>query len=498
MFLARSPLSPAALLGRTALALALAAPAVALAAPADRAGADRLRTTLEDHLGRPAAGEAPVVTVTPVGDDYELALDFDRLAAPLKIPGLELKLGRSVSRLTEKPDGTWLWRADALQPLSWSHAGQKGSIAFEGFTAEGDFSPALASFTRKTMKVARIVTEQSVPAEGDTPRIDIRRTDEAIDFSATAAPAASGQGVDAAYTQKTGALVETFAISETQAAGLPEMEATLKVAGSTSSGTVTGVRTAAVFGMWRHLVAHHAPEDFTAGQAPFKERIRALGPLFEKFRHTTALERVEFETPVGFGSAGRIEVTVDTTGATREGAADFAMSIAELKIHSLFVPGWAGRLIPSDLTLRGSATGWDAAAPLAAFLDTADFSKAPPLSDEDSARIAALALPKGAVDVVFEGNRMASPTWDISVDGRLSVTATGARGTVTVRATGLDRAGQALRDPKAGDAGRKAADEIAKAITFAETKDGALVWAFVFEGAAVSVNGRSLTPGANP
>lgn len=492
----RRLLHTASRFGRIAAAAALFAPLAAVAAPADRAGADRLKALVEDYVGRSAAGETPIVTVTPVGDDYEVAIDIDRLAAPIKKLGIEANLGRTVSRLTPKPDGTWAWRSDSFAPWTWSVAGQTGRLAFEGFRADGDFDPTLSAFTRQTMKVDRMTSEQTVPAAGDTPRIDVRRTDEQLDFTATAAANASGNGVDVVATQTLRSITETIAVSEGTAKGMPDMEATLKVGAARSEAKLTGFRNAAFLALWRHLVAHHDKKDFTEGQADLKTRLRDLGPLFERFDHTATFDTVEFETPVGFASLGRVEVALATAGATPDGTVDFRTTLSGLKVGSLFIPAWAGRLIPSDLELRGRATGWNAAAPLAIFLDRADFAADKPISDEVAADMVAKALPKGVVDIVFEGNRVASKEWDLKIDGRMTAGPAGASGTVTAKATGLEQAIAALRDPKAGDSGKQAADQLALALSLAEQKDGAAVWRIDFEGERVSVNGRVVSTGA--
>lgn len=491
----RRLLIPASRVGRLAAAAVLAVPLAAAAAPADQAGADRLKALVEDYVGRPAAGETPVVTVTPVGDDYEVAIDIDRLAAPIKKLGVEATLGRTVSRVTPKPDGTWAWRVDSFTPWTWAAGGQTGRLAFEGFRADGVFDPALAAFTRQTMKVDRVVSEQSMPAAGDTPRIDVRRTDEQVDLSGTAAASASGAGLDVTATQTLRSITETFSLSEGAAKGMPDMEATLKVGAARAEAKLTGFRNTAFLALWRHLVAHHDKKDFTEGQADFKTRLRDLGPLFERLDHTATFDTVELETPVGFATLGRVDLTMVATGATTDGTVDFRTTLSGLKVGSLFIPAWAGRLIPSDLEIRGSATGWNAAAPLAIFLDRADFAADKPLSDEIAAEMAAKALPKGVVEIVFEGNRVAAKEWDLKIDGRMTAGPAGASGTVTARATGLEQAIAALRDPKAGDGGKQAADQLTLALSLAEQKDGAAVWRIDFEGDRVSINGREVSPG---
>lgn len=483
---------------RLALLSAVIVPFAGGPADADPAEVDRLKSLFENHLGRPAAGEPSAVAVTQIGDDYELSIDLDRLASPLKALGFDAKLGRNVSRLTRRQDGTWAWRGETFEPWTWKAAGQTGTLSFQGYHAEGVFDPALSAFRSQTMKIDRVVSEQTIPPEGDTPRIAIRKTDEAVELTTTSAPAASGEGIDASIVQTTKASLETFSLSEGLAKGIPDMEATLKIASTRIAADLTGFRSEPFLALWRHLVAHHAPEDFKAGQQALKDRITDLGPLFERLHETATADGIELETPVGFGSIGRATLTLDTAGATDEGEVDFTIGLTGLEMHSLFIPGWAARLIPTDLTLHGKASGWDAESALAALLEKADFAAEKPLSDEASAEILDLFLPDGTVEIDLAGNRIHSANWDLTLEGHLTAGRDGAEGSITLRGVGLDAAANALRDPKAGPEAAKAADAIAMAISLAEARDGALFWRFDFAGKSVSVNGHSLTGDPEP
>ena len=57
------------------------------------------------------------------------------------------------------------------------------------------------------------------------------------------------------------------------------------------------------------------------------------------------------------------------------GRVDFTLALTGVELHSLFIPGWAARLIPTDVTLHATASGWNAKSALAAnFLEKADFA----------------------------------------------------------------------------------------------------------------------------
>ena len=491
--------SKTASLATVALAGFLGVSIGAHALDADPAEATRMRQTIERFLGAPEPGAPSVIEVTPVGDHYDVGIDLDRLAAPIRNFGVDLKLGRLAFRLTPKGDGTLGYAADRIEPMSWGFAGQTGRIAFEDLHAEGIFDPALAGFSSQTLHVGRIVTEQTAPAKDDVPRIDIRKVDEAVDMTMSARAAASGSGIDATVVQTSRNAVETLTLTEGTAKGIPDIEATLKVAATRTDIAIAGFRALPFYDLWAHLVAHHAPEDFTTRQADLKARIAALGPVFETMHQTVKLDAVEIETPVGFGSLAGVQVDLDLAGVTRDGFGDLRIALTGLEMHSLFIPKWAQTLIPVDLTLHGRGAGWDAAAALAAFLDSADFAASKPLTPDAEIRILGLLLPKGSLSIDLAGNHARAGIWDLTLDGHLDTGPNGARGTVTVRATGLDKVAATLADPKVPAELKAAIGEIDKATSLAERQpDGSLLWRFDIDGSAVSVNGRSLAEPTPP
>ncbi len=479
---------------RAALALAtcLALTPAAFAAEATQAEADRLRALFETYVGRSAPDKPPVVTVTPKGESYDLVFDAESLLAPVRALGIELKVGRLTSTIAPLPDGNWRWTGTSFPEISYGFAGQTGRFAFEGFSGEGVYDPRLETFLSHTMRIARAVGEQSVPKKGEDPRFDVRKTDENIELRMTAGPAASGSGIDAVVTQTGGAVVETFSLSEGLEKGVPDMEMTLKIASSSIDADIHGFKTREFNALWTHLVAHHDKEDFTTRQGALKARISALLPLFERMRQKVVFKGFEVETPFGFGSMSELVYGLDTTGVTRDGAAELTIGFKGFQMHSLFLPAWAAKLVPTDFDLKGRVSGYDLATSGAAYLESADFAAEKPLSPEAEARIATLLLPRSNVEIVLDGNRVRAPLYELALDGRMTAGPAGAKGAVTVTATGLDAAIAALSDPKAGAEGKKAAEELRGMISLAEKKNGALVWRIDFENDAVSVNGRPL------
>jgi hypothetical protein len=481
-----------AVLGLAATLLTSTGPVAAT----DTAEADRLRAVFEDYLGHPAPGQPSVVAVTPVGEVYEVAIDRDRLVAPLSAAfGVETRLGHHVLRLKPRQDGTWTMTSDRFDPMSWSAGIQSGRMDFEGFHGEGVYSADLTTSGELTDTADRVVSENTVAARDGQPRIDIRRIDEGVALSIAIRPSTDGVGNVARLVHSARSSTDVFSLSEGAAAGIPDMEATLKMGASQVVADVTGLRYGPLLALWRHLVAHHDRLDFTTGQADLKARLRDLGPLFERMKQTATIDSVEIETPVGFGGAGRVEATIDLTGAVAESDADVTVAVTGFELHSLFLPGWANRLVPRDLTLHTKVAGWDAAAALALVLDRADFAGDKPIDDAAVAEIATRLLPKGGVTVDLAGNRAVATDWNVDLDGRLTVGPAGAAGEITLKARGLENAVSALRDPAAGEAAGKAAEELSLALSFAESRDGALVWRFAFHGADVTVNGRSIGAG---
>lgn len=472
----------------------LVGPLTAGAVEATQAEADRIRNSIEDYIGHPDPGAPRIVDVLPKGDAYDLIIDVDPWLAALKTPGgFEMKLGRVTSRLEPLPDGTWRQSIDSFPTMLFSAGGGHSEGRYEGLFSEGVFDPAKLYFPRTTMRAARLSFTSEHPKDEKGTGAAAEVVEEGLDFVATAAPATTGTGVDVAISQKVAKITETVRTTGAAESGIPDMTFTFATSDHVSDMHIDGFRNREALDLWKWAVANHGFEAAKTDPAAFKQRLAALGPLFDRFGGTSLLQNIGVETPFGFGGATTVKVAMDTTGLGRDGRFDFGFDLTELKLHTMLAPAWAIRLLPTDITLRTRAEGWNLADAVSAWLGIVDFANPRPLTPEETARLTALVLPKGTASVDLTGNHVKGALWDVALDGRLDAGPAGAKGDVTIRATGLDAVTAALSEPRDANA-QQALGALSLATTLAVREGDAHVWRFAFDGDVVTLNGKPFGP----
>ena len=491
-----SNVSRRAALGLSVCVAVLAGAVDVRAYEATQAEADRIRTGLEDYLGHPAPGAPRVLDVRPKGDGYDLEIDFDALAAPLKAgAALELKLGRSISRLIPLPDGTWRQTLDSFPPMSFTVGTDTTEFHYEGLTTDGVYDPARNIFTSSNLKAARLVGTSTHPKDDKGPRIDVEIAQEGLGFAVVATPAASG-GIDITGTQTVAKLTETIRTSESTGDGVPDMNFVIAAGEQKVDVRIAGLRFAEILEIWKFAVAHRGAKDLGADQAALKQRLTALGPVFERFAAEGTTRDIGIETPFGFGGAKMMAVSWDMTGATREGRFDFTTRIEDFKLHSLLLPAWVGRLLPTALELRGHGEGWNFADALSTWLSVVDLANPDAIAPDQTARILTQILPKGTAAVDLDGNRIHAALWDLAIDGHIDTGPAGNKGSLTLKATGLDRVVGQLSEIRTDQNAQTALGGLNGVMALATREGDAWLWRFAFDGATTTLNGQPF--GATP
>lgn len=485
------------------LFLAAPLPALAQATPEEAA---RLQAIGEAYFGRPAPGEPRLLTIAPEGDHYRAALDVGGwlrrmidLAAALEKKPAEARKAITIdwppmsAALAPVGDGNWRFWDWRIPKFVADDGSQRTEGSFEGLAFDVVGNPATGITPPWTGRMASMRTTSTTTGRGED--LNIATTGQSKDVALsgeTRAGSAEGS-VDSSARQKVAETRYAMTVAGGAKSGVPDMTFTLTMADQDQAATIRGFRWTAILDLWAHLVAHHDPAELRAGQTALKAKIAAALPLFEAVAERGTTGPVSFESPFAVAKASRIGFDFDLAGLVRDGRFGLAGAVADLEVHSLFMPKWTRRLVPSRLALAGHVSGYDLATPVSVFLDEADFAADRPLTEAQQARIAGLFLPRGTVDVVLDGNRVSGPLYDVALDGRLAAGPTGATGAVTIRATGVERVAEHLASPEAADEqARTLAGLLAVARGFAERKGDDLVWRFDFAGSAVSVNGRPL------
>lgn len=472
-----------------------ASPALAQATAEEAA---RLQAIGETYFGKPAAGEPPTVTVTTEGDHYRASLDLGLLARRLiafvpedKRKDVSVEWNPMSVALAPHDGSNWRFWDYRVPKLTIRNGAQVTESGAEGIDFEVVTDPVTGIAPLIRGRMAAVTAKSTITESGVGVVAENTSRDLKVDgqVRATEAPGV----VDAALHQAIGSFTYVVELDGGAAAKIPDMKFTFATGRRDDAIGLRGFRHAALLDLWAHLVAHHAPADFTTGQAALKAKIAAALPVFTDLTQKIAATDFAFESPFGVVKAAKATIDLDLAGLTRDGRVAAGFGVTGLEAYSLFMPKWARKLVPTEVALTGRADGYDLATPISAFLEAADFAAPQPLTPEQRMRIGALFLPRGTAEIVLDGNRLAAPLYDLALDGRLTAGPAGAKGAVTLRAKGIDQVADHLAGPDADDKqARTLAGVIAQARQFADRKGDELVWRFDFDGEHVAVNGRPL------
>lgn len=473
-----------------------ALPALAQTTPEETA---RLQAVGEAYFGKGTAEAPSAVKVVAEGDHYRASLDVALLVRRLLalLPAEDAKkvtLDWAAPSMALAPQGGGLWRFwdYHIPDLTLDIDGQRTTMKVEGTDFEVVTDPVTGVTPKMAGRFARIAAASTIRKAGEPFSVTSEDISSAIEMRGDAKATALPGVVDVALSQNSTSMLYSLEIAEGRAAGVPDVKMTLGGGKRDSATTLTGLRHTALLDLWAHLVAHHAPEDFTTGQSALKARIAAAMPLFQAVTYRATGADFAFESPFGIAKAAKAGIDLDLAGMIRDGRFGLAVAVSGFQAYSLFMPKWGQKLVPTDLALAGRVTGYDVATPTSLFLDGADFTAKKPLTDDQEARIAAAFLPSGAAEIVLDGNRLTGPLYDLTLDGRMTAGPKGAKGAVTVRARGVEKVAEHLAGFPDDEQAKSIAGVVAVARTFAERKGDDLVWRFDFDGDHVSVNGKPL------
>lgn len=483
-------------LRRTALAALFATLSSATAAhafQATEAEAERFRAAFEAYVGKPTPGKPRLIDVRPAGEAYDLVLDFDAFIAPFNaLGGPKITFGAMTSKLTPEPNGMWKQSFTTFPPFVVEDATSRTRASYEGLAAEGIFDPEKIYFPSTTLKATRL-TALSEQRGGDDSKVAATAevTYEGLDLVAKASPSPSGDALDGTVTQKIARVIETVKVAG--GPGMPEVTISIGAYDYDSDVRITGMRHGAALELWRWFVANGVGTAVASDPAGFRQRLAALGTIFDEMSGTSRVRDIGLESPFAIGGAKTMSMSIASTGVTKEGRGGFSFDIGGLTVHSMFLPGWSAKLMPTDLALRVAGDGWNFADPFAKWLELVDFAKPHALTPDEQAKILAIMLPKGAATVDVTGTRIAGANWSVTADGRVDVGPAGAKGEIVVRAEGLEAVSQRLADIRND---KHAADlrTALGAASMTAARDGAAhVWRFGFEGEKVSMNGMVIS-----
>ena len=411
----------------------------ALAAPATADEAARLLALFQTYIG----AEPGVVTVEPAGDAYRATFDFAPFIAKASSDTFTGTITPYVMTLTDNENGTWststdqAFAADFVVPgiatVSYKMASIKGTAIFD---------ETLAAFSTSRTDFEGISISQNTTVADQPPQVSTTVAESG--YYASSAVASTVKGVDTT--------VEYALINYSQSMAIPTMpgatpsDVQIAAASYGATGALKGFEPDAFYKLIAWFVAHPSEAAIKADQAGLKAVLTDGMPFFQNLDTTGAMEAVTIGTPVGVFAADRIGIAVTANGLIADGLFREAITVSGLTVPEGVLPAWSAGLVPTDFGIDVTGSGFDAAAPAAAFISALDLTNPEPIDPAVKAQIMASFLPKGTVDITLAPGSVTSDMYDLTYQGAMTAGPGGMPvGTAKVTMTGMDAVLAALQ-----------------------------------------------------
>jgi hypothetical protein len=449
----------------------LLAASAAFAEPATPEGAAHLTEVFQTYLGTVEG----VVTVVPEGETYTLTLDAAPLLAMAPAEAGSFSLTPLVMVLTDNGDGTWGVTQDQAMSLSAVLEGQFDiKLDIASATSEGVFDEAMMAYATSSGEFSGLTVVEKITPPGEPP-VDVTITAASGTTTASATPNAEG-GVDMTTDFTLLGMTQTMMMPP-MGEGMPPMPITVSIESQEQSGDMTGFRPEAFLGLIAWAVAHPSEEAMQADMAGLKAVLEGGIPFFESLNSSGTMTNISVETPMGPVGIASATIEVDAHGVVEDGLFREAFTLSGLTLPEGVLPPWSVPLLPTDLALDVTVTGFDLASPAAIMMALFDM---PPGSEPDPAmQDAALAalLPEGAVEITLAPGGVSGAGYELSYEGAMTAGPMAMpAGSATVTLTGIDAIMAAL-DAAPDDVKSQALPMIGMAQGMATPgPEGELVW----------------------
>lgn len=423
-------------LGITALATALAGP---IWAEATEAGAERLKAVLQTYLGSTEG----VVGVAVAGEAYAVSVDVSPLMA-LVGEGLMTSTATPVEALvTDNGDGTWSYAID--QPFAiglWSDDVMQTSTSYETMSVEGVFDEALGDMSRYSVKIGGIKTVQ-IQTDASLGDVTTQSTTESLVLEGTAKAAASG--IDGNFDAISSGMA--FDLILPSGEGMAPMQVSGTVAAGATAGTVLGYQPKPIYALLAWFVAHPSEELIDADKAQLKPLIEAALPFFGSASIEGSYSTISLTTPLGVFELGDMGFAFEMDGVVANGRLREAITLRGLKVPEGAVPPFARALLPEEISLDVTASGFDLAGAVRQGLGSLDQPEGAPGPDGFDMQLLMALLPEGAVDVTLAPGGARGAAYDLAIEGAMRAGMDGMpSGTAKVTLSGIEAIMAALAE----------------------------------------------------
>lgn len=468
----------------------LALSSAAFAAPATDEGAARLTAAIQTYL----SATPGVVTVTPAGETYTLKLDAAPLIALMPAEGGKVEISPLTYVLTDNGDGTWRVTEDQAATLTIDVPGtMQATYKFGRIVSDGVWDEKLPGFSSQTATVTGFDAETvSFDPEGKEISRSTQRT-ETMDVNTTGTAAPAG-GMDARVTYDAKGISQVMTMLT--APDAPPMNIEMQAADYTGDFTIQGMKSREILDLVGWAVAHPSKEAATAAQDELRGLLSATLPVFKSMQGTLAANSVTVGSPVGTFGAASLTGTIDANGVVSDGRLREAFAFKGVTIPAGLVPDWAAGMVPGEIALDVTVSGFDLAAPAQLLLKSFDLAKDPAVDPALDAQLAPLFMPQGKVDIALAPGTATSPLYTLTYEGQMAAgPGMMPTGTARITAQGLDKVQEELAKAPPEISGQVMMP-MGMAMGMAKDEGGTLVWEIdASQPGSLKINGTEMMGG---
>jgi hypothetical protein len=465
------------------IALGAASGALAGDKPATPEGAQNLRAFFDSRLPAPANSPSPV-TVKPDGSNYVVSADLGALDGLLKSAGANVSYDPAtlIYKLTEQDDGKWRLVQDSFPKLAARSDEVSSAIDITNSKLSVLIDPALAWWLSGSASADKGLIAMHGPA-----------IDQTINFGAAKADYATTVNPDGTVSSTVKDQIEDIGLKATATSeDKKPMAVSAHLDRAAFNIGVDGLKSRKVFDLWSLLAAHRV--DIAQHEPELKDLLRAVVAPGLKLAEGGEATKALIALPYGAITLAGMKAAVAVENAGPQSAIHAAVGVEGLSLPVGLAPPGAADLMPTRIDLTVSLKGIDiTAAANEAIADMHLGGEGSPISDADSAKIAAALLSAGPMRLDIARSRIEAPAIDADFEGAIRYAVGKPSGSVTIHMRNFDKTMSALKG-LGPDMEAKAIPALAMAKGLARNEtDGSLTWLLELgEDRSIKVNGIPL------
>ena len=454
--------------------------------------AARLTTLFESYL----TDTEGVVSVEPDGDGFNVTLDIAPLAKaePTDAKAPIFKLTPIEFSMVSQGDGKWEITED--QPITISVEVKDQMVMEEKIASlktTGIFDEKLNYFSKLDGEATGITLSQKItdPNAGNT---EVSAALKSVKITQSATASANG-GIDVSQKYTLDGLTENINTAGKPESNMPPLNLVITAAGGSYDLNGKGMKAGSILDLIAFFVDHQAKEDIIKDQDVLKDSLKAGIPMWENLSANVKLNTIAVASQFGQFGLDSLEAVVDANGIVKDGKFREKVSLNGLTLPPALVPPWATKLVPKNIGMDFTVSGFDLAAPAQLLLTQMDLSKEPPVPEGFEQVLMPAFMPKGTVDITLSPTNIDNEIYSVKVEGSMTAgPAAQPSGKARITMKGLDDVMKLIQaaPPEAGLQQGGAVVVVAKGMAKTEA-DGSLSW-----DVEASPDGKFLVNGIDP